>query len=94
MARRSFEDLLDDFPRAHLVVGHVESFKATATAEKAVSRLIESLGPKGRLGGRGNHQILACPSSAVSVSGRPCHPSQPAVALGPERQPSWFSEIL
>ena len=24
MPRRSFEDLLDEFPRAHLIVGHVE----------------------------------------------------------------------
>jgi hypothetical protein len=46
MPRRSFEDLLNDFPRAHLLVGHVESLKATATAEKAISRLIESLGPR------------------------------------------------
>jgi len=46
MARRSFEALLDDFPRAHLVVGHVETLKATATAEKAIGRLIESLGPR------------------------------------------------
>ena len=37
---------MDDFPRAHLVVGHVESLKATVAAEKSVSRLIESLGPR------------------------------------------------
>lgn len=44
MPKRSFEDLLDEFPRAHLIVGHVESLKATATAEKVIGGLIESLG--------------------------------------------------
>lgn len=29
MPKRSFEDLLDEFPRAHLIVGLVESLKAT-----------------------------------------------------------------
>ena len=46
MPRRSFDDLLDEFPRAHLIVGHVESLRATATAEKSVNRLIESLRPR------------------------------------------------
>ena len=47
MPRRSFEDLLDDFPRAQLVVGHVESLKATATAEKVVRPPNRELGAKG-----------------------------------------------
>jgi hypothetical protein len=46
MAGRGFKDLLGDFPRAHLIVGHVESLKATATAEAVIGRLIENLGPR------------------------------------------------
>jgi hypothetical protein len=76
MPRRSFEDLLDDFPRAHLVVGHVESLKATATGEKAVSRLIDSLGPRadwatGQMqNGRGFavHCVFARPEDAQKLA--------------------------
>jgi len=46
MPRRSFEDLLDEFPRAHLIVGHVESLRATAPADRVIGRLIESLRPR------------------------------------------------
>jgi hypothetical protein len=46
MPRRTFEDPLSDFPRAHLIVGYVESLKATATAEKVIGSLIERLRPR------------------------------------------------
>ncbi|HEY2870413.1 MAG TPA: hypothetical protein VGJ56_00755 [Reyranella sp.] len=38
MPRRTFKDLLNEFPRAHLIVGHVESLNATAAAETVIGR--------------------------------------------------------